>query len=274
MKKSNCRTKILSLYFIIVGTFKLLNPLLKSLVLLQLFTKLVKRSVSKVSKLKVTIYSDSLVYSLRRCKLNPLEQIQFFKFKNELFWLYLILHWFSCVQQIFVSSCPDFCAFTRLSCVQPIFVRSCLDFRKLDRIRAFMSRRSCVPLICLRSPGFSEFMSRLLSVQQIFMRSCLCFRAFNQIYLRSPCFPAFMPRFLCVHQTRVRWSNFCPFKFRHQISIQIEVIFNVILGGWWQSKSALNQSKNILFFRMANTLFMSQFTLTSLIFEQNLRQEK
>ena len=38
-------------------------------------------------------------------------------------------------------------------------------------------------------------------------------------------------------------------------------------GGWWQSKSALNQSKDILFFRMASTLIMTLFTLASLIFE-------
>ena len=45
-------------------------------------------------------------------------------------------------------------------------------------------------------------------------------------------------------------------------------------GGWWQSKSALSQSKDSLFFRMASTLFMSLFTLASLIFESNLLHEK
>ena len=36
--------------------------------------------------------------------------------------------------------------------------------------------------------------------------------------------------------------------------------------GWRQSKSALNQSKDILFFWKSSTLFMSQFTLASLDF--------
>ena len=35
---------------------------------------------------------------------------------------------------------------------------------------------------------------------------------------------------------------------------------------WWQSKSALDQHRDILFYRMASTLFMSQFTLVSLDF--------
>ena len=43
-------------------------------------------------------------------------------------------------------------------------------------------------------------------------------------------------------------------------------VIELLPGGWWQSKSALNQSRDILFFRMASTLLMSQISLISLDF--------
>ena len=45
-------------------------------------------------------------------------------------------------------------------------------------------------------------------------------------------------------------------------------------GCWWKSKSAPNQSRDILLFWVNSTLFMSQFTMASLIFELNLLHEK
>ena len=79
--------------------------------------------------------------------------------------------------RIFVRSCPDFRAFTRLSCVHvQTFVRSCPDFRAFDRL-------SCVHV-------------------QTFVRSCPDFRAFD--------------RLSCVHvQTFVRFfdvSRLCNFE--------------------------------------------------------------
>ena len=53
-----------------------------------------------------------------------------------------------------------------------------------------------------------------------------------------------------------------------QFGISVVTAYHNVLslsvpGSWWQSKSALNQSRHILFFMMASCLFMSQFTLAS-----------
>ena len=78
----------------------------------------------------------------------------------------------SCVQQLFVRLCPDFCVFIKLSC---------------DNVQTFV-----------RSTATCTFMSRLLRVHQTFM--CLC-----------PDFWAII-RVLCVHvQTLVRSTHFCAF---------------------------------------------------------------
>ena len=74
--------------------------------------------------------------------------------------------------------------------------------------------------VCL--PDFLAFMSRLLCVSPdlfAFTRfSCVHVQTFE----RSTKIRAFMFILSCVNQTRVRWSNFCPIKFRQEKNIQIK----------------------------------------------------
>ena len=41
------------------------------------------------------------------------------------------------------------------------------------------------------------------------------------------------------------------------VGVYLRKEMNCLPGGWWQSKSALNRSRDILFLKMASTMFMS-----------------
>ena len=132
----------------------------------------------------------------------------------------MCVHRLSCVQPIFVRSCPDFCAFiSRLSSVQQAFVLSCPDvhpvscvqltFVRLPDFRAFkmsFARSSTF----VRSTDFRAIMSRLMCVRQTFVlspdfRSFVCGRlSVHPTFVQSTSFRAFMFKLSCVCQTFVR----------------------------------------------------------------------